>query len=119
MAMPTSRAAPENTMAHQRAACSSREGRKAMTSAPRAGRNTARVTAHSCQPLIRQLSSDSPTAPRSPSEPRDQQGQHTDAYEQVDGVALDVARLDVAKDAAQLARLPAHPVDRAVDHGPV
>src|SRR5712691_857738 len=114
IAIPTASAAPEKTIPRERSSRSSREGVRAITAAPAAGRKTASETADCSQPLIAALRSFA-----SRSQPRDHEREDRHAGEQEHGVALDVARLDVPQDAARRPRADPDAVDRSVDRAAV
>src|SRR2546430_7212097 len=105
MAMATTSAAPVNRMPMPLISRSRSFGRKAMTTAPRVGRNTASVIADFSQPVMRAPSS----------EPGDGDGQDGHADEQEHGVALHIAGLDVLQQAAGGPRRGPHRVHGAVD----
>src|SRR5438552_3332848 len=90
MAIPTARAAPVNRMPIALASRSWSLGRKARTTAPAAGRNTASEIADFSQPLI-----EAPRLSLEPLEPGDRHGEDRHADEQEHRVSLDVARLEV------------------------
>src|SRR5437879_3226773 len=106
MTMPTTRAAPVNRMPASRISRSARAGRKAMMTAPAAGRNTANVIALFSHPLM-------PAPPRSlrSSHGDEDHGERPDAEEQQPGVELDLARLDQPEESPDRPGALARPVD--------
>src|SRR5438445_8578896 len=109
MAMPTASAAPVKAIAATRSARSFLVGARPMTTAPAAGRNTAKETADCSHPFIG----------RSSSQSCDHERQDGHAREQEHRVTLDVAGLHVPKGPAQAARADAEAVDGAVDGQPI